>query len=173
MIRARGTSSLQLRGYFPDGIDAVVDEINLPAAIQFLLDGRLDQLVVPAGDHRLDRHTILGRSLDHAHVAQSHHGHVQRARNRCRRHGQHVDFFAHLLEPFFMADAKTLFFVHHQQSKIGKLHVLREQPVGADQYVDLARFHLLQDFFLLLRIPKAADHLDCTGNAANRCLNVS
>ncbi len=32
---------------FPDRVDAIVDEINLAAAIQFLLNRRLDQLFIP------------------------------------------------------------------------------------------------------------------------------
>ena len=61
---------LQFRGDFPDRIDAVVHEINLASAVEFLLDRRLNQFFVPTGDYRLDRHAIFGRSLDHAHVAQ-------------------------------------------------------------------------------------------------------
>jgi len=33
---------LQLGGDFPDGVDAVVDEVDLASAIEFLLDGGLD-----------------------------------------------------------------------------------------------------------------------------------
>ena len=42
MIRAGGTRGLNLGGDFPDGIDAVVDEIDLAAALEFLFDGGLD-----------------------------------------------------------------------------------------------------------------------------------
>ena len=38
----RGNQRLKLGGDFPDGVDAVVDEIDLAAAFEFLLDGRLD-----------------------------------------------------------------------------------------------------------------------------------
>ena len=154
---------LQLGGNLPDAVHAVVHEIDLAAAFQFLLDGRLDQLFVPAGDHGLYRNAVLRRSLDHAHVAQSDQRHVQGARNRRGRHGQHVHLLAHLLQPLFVAHAETLFFVHHQQAQVGKLHVFREQAMGADQDVDFARFHLLQNFFLLLRRAEAADHLDGDG----------
>ena len=150
MIARLRNQFLQLGGDLPDGIHAVVDEVDLPAAIEFLLDGGLDQLVVPAGDHGLDRHAVLGRRFDHAHVAQSDQRHVQGARDRRGRHGQHVHFLAHLLEALFMADAKALLFVDDQQAEVGELHVFREQPVGADQDVDLAGFDFLQDFLLLL-----------------------
>ena len=116
MMRAGGTNSLQLRRDLPDRVHAVVDEVDLPAALEFLLDRRLDQLVVPTRDHRLDRHAVFRRRLDHAHVAQSHQRHVQGPRDGRRRHGQHVDLLAHLLEALFMTDAEALFFVYNQQS---------------------------------------------------------
>ena len=143
---------LQLRRNLPDALHAIVDEINLPAALQFLLQRRLNQFFIPARDHGLNRHAIFGRRFNHAHVAQSHQRHVQRARNRCRRHGQHVHLFAHLLDAFFVPHAETLFFVHNQQSEIGKFQILRQQAVRADQNVDLPGLRLLQNFFLLFRI---------------------
>ena len=151
---------LQLRRDLPDGVHAVVDEIDLPAALQFLLDRRLNQLVVPTRDHRLNRHAVFRRSLNHAHVAQSHQRHVQRARNRRRRHRQHVDLLAHLLDAFLVPHAEALLFVDNQQSEIGEFDVLRKHPVRPDQNVDLPGFRFLQNFFLLLRIAEAADHLD-------------
>ena len=135
----------------PDRVHAVVDEINLAAAIKFLLDRRLNQLLIPVRDHGLNRHAIFGRRFDHAHVAQPDQRHVQGARNGRGRHGEHVHFFAHLLDAFFVADAESLLFVDDQQSEIGKLHVLRKQTVRADQDVDFAGFDFLQNFFLLLR----------------------
>ena len=55
----RRNESLELGGDFPDGVDAVVDEIDLAAALEFLLNGGLDQLLVPTGDDGLDRHAIF------------------------------------------------------------------------------------------------------------------
>ena len=143
-----------------NALHAVVHEVHLAAAFQFLLDGALDQLLVPLRDHRLDRHAILRRRLDHAHIAQSQQRHVQRARNRRRRHGEHVHFFAQLLQPLFVAHAEALLFVDDHQPEVGELDVLREDAVGADQDVDLSVVHLLDDFFLLLRRAEAGDHLD-------------
>ena len=137
-----------------------MDEINLAAALQFLLDGRADQLVVPAGDHRLNGHAVLGRRLDHAHVAQPHQRHVQGARNRRGRHGQHVHFFAKLLQPLLVAHAEALLLVDDHQPEVGELDVLREQAVRADQDVHLAALDLLDDLLLLLGGAEAADHLD-------------
>ena len=164
---------LQLGGNLPNGVDTVVDEVDLPAAFQFLLDRGLDQLVVPARDHRLNRHAIFRRGFDHAHVAQADQRHVQRARNRRRRHGQHVDLLAHLLDALFVPNAEALLFVDNQQSEVGELHVLRKHAVRPDQNVDLPGFRFLQNFFLLLRIAEAADHFDRHRKRPKRCLKVS
>ena len=81
--RARN-QRLNLGGNLPDRVDAVVHEINLAAAVDFLFDRRLDQLFVPVRDYGLDRHAVLGRRFNHAHVAQADQRHVQGARNRRR-----------------------------------------------------------------------------------------
>ena len=62
---------LQLRPNLPDRVHPVMNEVHLPAAFQLLLDGGLNQLVIPAGYDSLNRHAILGRRFDHAHVAQA------------------------------------------------------------------------------------------------------
>ena len=63
---------------------------------------------------------------------------MQRARDRRGRHGQHVDGFAHLLQSLFMGHAEPLLFVDDDQPEVGKLDVLADQPMRADQQVDLA-----------------------------------
>ena len=151
---------LQLGGDFPDALHAVVDEVDLAAALEFLLDGRLDQLLVPACDHGLNRHAILGWRFDHAHVAQADQRHVQRARDGRGRHRQHVHLLAHLLQALFVADAEALLFVDDQQAEVGELDILRQHAVRADEDVDLAGFGFLQDLFLLLGDAEAADHFD-------------
>ena len=88
---------LQLGCDFPDRIHAIVDEINLSAAFQFLFHRRADQFFIPARHHSLNCNAIFRRRLDDAHVAQADHGHVQRPWDRCRGHGQDVHLFAHLL----------------------------------------------------------------------------
>ena len=142
---------LQLGGDLPDALDAVVDEVDLAAAFEFLLDRGLDEFVVPAGDDGLNRHAVFGRSLDDAHVAQADQRHVQRARDGRGRHGEDVDLLAHLLDAFFVAHAEALFFVDDEQAEVGELQVFREDAVGADEDVDFAGFRFLQNFFLLLR----------------------
>ena len=99
---------------------------------------------VPGGHDSLDRHAIFGRRLDDAHVAQSEQRHVQRARNRRGRHGEHVHLFAKLLQPLFVAHAEALFFVDDHEAEVVELHVLREQAMRADHDVDFAGLELGQ-----------------------------
>ena len=151
---------LQFRRNLPNTVHAVMHEVHLPTALQFLLERRLNQFLIPVRDHGLNRHAIFRRRLNHAHIAQPGQRHVQRARNRRGGHGQHVHLLAHLFQPLFVPNAKALFLVHNQQSQIGELDVLRKNAMGADQNVDLPGFRLLQNFLLLFRAAEAADHLD-------------
>ncbi len=161
---------LQLGGDFPDALHAVVHEVNLAAALEFLLDRRLDEFVVPAGDDGLNRHAIFGRSFDHAHVAQADQGHVQRARDGRGRHGEDVDLLAHLLNAFFVANAEALFLIDDEQAEVGKLEIFGEDAVCADKNVDFAGFRFLQNFFLLFGVAEAADHFDGDGKRSEALL---
>ena len=73
--------------------------------------------------HGVDRQAILGRRLDHGHVAHAQQRHVQRARDRRRAHGEHVHVVLELLEALLVAHAEALLFVHHQQAEIAELDV--------------------------------------------------
>ena len=53
-----GNEFLDLGGDFVDGLDAVVDEVDLAAALQLHLDGGADQLLVELGDDGLDGHAV-------------------------------------------------------------------------------------------------------------------
>jgi hypothetical protein len=54
-----------------------------------------------------------------------------------------------LLDPFLMGDAKALLFVDHEEPEFRKMHVLRKQPVRADDDVDRAVFQSAQNLGLL------------------------
>ena len=151
VMRALGHERLQLGGNLPDRVDAVVHEINLAAAVEFLLDRGLDQLFIPVGDHGLNRHAVFGRGFDHAHVAQADERHVQGARDGRGRHSEHVDLGAHLLDALFVADAEALLFVDDEQAEVGELYVFRKQAMRADEDIDFADRNALQNFFDLLR----------------------
>ena len=61
---------LQLGGDLPDAVHAIVHEVHLAAAIEFLLDSRLDQFFVPARHHGLNGDAVLGGRFNYAHIAQ-------------------------------------------------------------------------------------------------------
>src|SRR6202789_901282 len=104
-----------------DGFDAVVDEVDLAAALELHLDGGADEFFVKFGDDGLDGHAVFGRGLDDGHVAEADERHVQGAGDGRGRHGEDVDVGAHLFEAFFVADAEALFFVYDQEAEIVKL----------------------------------------------------
>ena len=119
-----------------DRLDAVVHEEDLPAARHLVADRARDHRLIELDDVGLNREAILRRRFDDRHVADADQRHVERARNRRRRHRQHVDALAHLLDALLVRDAEALLFVDDQQSEIAELDVLREQPVRADEDVE-------------------------------------
>ena len=144
----------------PDGIDAVVHEINLPAARQFQLDRGFDHVRRERRDHRMNRQAILGRRLDHRQIAQPEQRHVQRARDRRRAHGDGVDAFADFLEPLFVLHAEALLFVDDDEPEIFPLDVFREQPVRADHEIHFALGDIVQHGLDFFRAAEAAQHFD-------------
>jgi hypothetical protein len=50
-----------------------------------------------------------------------------------------------------VSDAEALLLVDHDQPQVREFHILADQPVRADQDVDLAGRELLDGFLLLAR----------------------
>ena len=100
--------------------------------------GAGDDVGVELHDLRLDRQAVARRRLDHRHVADAGQRHVQRARNRRRRHRQHVHLLAQLLDPLLVRHAEALLLVDDEQAEVAERDVLRQQPVRADDDVELA-----------------------------------
>ena len=119
-------------------LDAVVNNIDLAAALQLKIDRILDDDGLELHDDGLNRQAVARRRLDNRHVPQPAERHVERARNRRRGHRHHVDLFLDLLEALFVRHAETLLFVDDHQTEILKLDVLRKQPVRADHDIHLA-----------------------------------
>ena len=59
-----------------------------------------------------------------------------------------------------MGHAKALLLVDDEQAELLEHHVLREQPVRADDDVDLARRNAREDLLGFLFRAEAADHVD-------------
>ena len=124
-MRASGTICLQLVGDVVDVVHAVVDEVDLPFAVQLAQDGVADQLRIEADDARLDGQPVLRRRFQVADVADAQQRQVQRARDRRGRQRQHVDRLPQLLQPFLVLDAEALLLVDDDQAQVLELHVVR------------------------------------------------
>ena len=122
-----------------DVVDAVVDEVDLPVAVQLAVDGALDDLAVEPGDAGLDRLAVGRRRLEVGDVADAQQAHVQRPRDRRGRQGQDVHRRPQRLQPLLVLDAEPLLLVDDHQAEVLEGDVLLEEPVRADQDVDAAR----------------------------------
>ena len=128
-----------------DGLDPVVDVEDLALAQQLAADRGADLLLLVRADEGQHRVPLLGRGGDRRHLADAGQRHLQGARDRRRRHGQHVDVGAQLLQLLLVLDAEPLLLVDDDQAEVLELGLRREQPVGADDDVDGAVPQPLQD----------------------------
>ena len=149
-----------LGGDVLDVVDAVVHEVDLPAAVQLAVDGMADQFLVPADDPRLDRQPVRRRGFEVRDFADAQERRVQRPRDRRRRHRQDIDAGAQELQPLLVLDAEALLLVDDDEAEVFELHVLRNHAVGADEDIDAALCGPLQDRLLLPGAAEAAEHFD-------------
>ena len=75
-------------------------------------------------------------------------------------HRDHVDLQLELAQQLLLLDPEALLLVDDQQPEVLRAHVAAEQPVGADQDVDLALGEALDSLALVGRRAEAADVLD-------------
>ena len=142
-----------------DGAHAVVEDVDLALSGQLPLDG-VPQKGVGVFQHiGLHRIPLLRWGFQQGHVADTHHGHVQGARDGRGGKREHVHALLELFELLLVFDAEALLLVHHQQPKVLKAQVLAQQAVGADEDVDIALCQLFQDDLLFLGAAKAGEHL--------------
>ena len=66
-----GDELTDVSGDVVDVVDAVVEEVDLPAPVDLAADGLADKLVAELGDVGLDGQALFGRGLDGAHVADA------------------------------------------------------------------------------------------------------
>ncbi len=155
-----GHEFVHLRGAVRDALDIVVQVVDLAAPAQLLLDGLGDDARVVLEHERLDRVAIHGCLFDDRHVADAAHRHIQSPRDGRRRQGQDVHVRELLFEFFFLRDAEPLFLVDDEEAEVPELHVLRDEPVCADEDVDVAPADPVEDLLLLGGRAEAGEHLD-------------
>ncbi len=148
-----------------DGLDAVVQEEHLAAAVDLVQDGVADQVArvgVDLGHHRL---AVQRRRLDERQVARAQQRELQRARDRRRRERQRVHVRAQLAQLLLGRDAEALFLVYDQQPEVLELDIFGQDTVRADHDVDLADGELADDLLLVLRGDESRQGADLHGEA--------
>ena len=133
----------EVAGHGFDVADPVVDVEDLALAHEFASDRGLDLLVLAFADIGQHRVALLGRSRQGRHLTDPGHRHLQGARDRGRRHREHVDVRAQRLERLLVLDAEALLLVDDDEPEVLESHLSAEQPVGADDEVEGARREIL------------------------------
>ena len=79
---------------------------------------------------------------------------------------EHVDLEPQRAQELLLPDAEPLLLVDDDEPELLRDHVAREDPVRADEHVDLALGELREHLLDLGRPPEAGDHLDADGEVA-------
>ena len=108
-----------------NGFDSVVNNVNLAAALELEIDRIFNHNGLEFDDDGLNRQPVTRGSFNDGHIPQTAQRHIERPRNRCRRHCHDIDLFFDLFQPLFMGNTKPLFFVDDHQTQIVKFNVLR------------------------------------------------
>src|SRR5205814_6906301 len=101
-----------------DGLDAIVDEEDLPASIELTRDPLVDQSVVPRLDIGEHRRAIARRRLHQRHVAQTGEGEMERARNRSGSQRKYIGVEPKLLQSFLVFDTETMLLVNDNEPEL-------------------------------------------------------
>ena len=137
-MRASGHQLPQLGCAAVDGLDPVVDVEDLALPQELAAHGLRDGPLVVLADEGEDGLAVGGRRLDQRQVADARQAHLQRPGDRRGRHREHIDVGLELLDALLVLDAEALLLVDDQQAEVLELDPLGQQPVGADDAVDLA-----------------------------------
>ena len=155
-----------------DGLDLVVQEVDLAAAQDLAQDRLLDHRFVAALHEGLHRQPPRRRGGDDGEVADPAHRHVQRARDRRGGHGEDVYLGTQALQALLLGHPEAVLLVDDQQPHPGQLHRLGEQLVGADDDVRLALLDTLERGGLPLAGGEARDELDVHGGVGEAVAEV-
>ena len=151
---------LEIAGGLFDSVDVVVQEINLAATRQFALECLEQDIGVPRTNEGFDRDAVRRRCSDDGQLAQAAHRHVQRTRYRRGGQRQQVDIGLEGLQCFLMAHAEALLLIDDDQAEAFEGHILLQQAVRADDYIDFSEGEMFESPLDFFRTLEPGKHLD-------------
>ncbi len=140
-------------------LDPFVQVVHLAASVHLALDGSGGDTFVVQTHVGLDGMTVARRSLYDADIAHPRQRHLQRARDGRGAEGQHVGLHLHSSERLLLSHSEALLLIHDDQAQALGFHILRQQPVRADEHIHLSGREVLEDALLLGCGPETRDHL--------------
>lgn len=158
-----GAELLQFGLHVLDAGDAVVQEKDLPAAVDFVIDGFANDAFVVTADGGVDGSAIGRWGVEGGHVPGTEQGEIEGAGDGGGAEGQNVDEAKQLLEFFLMFDAEALFFVDNGEAEIFELDVFGDDPMGADDDIDVPGFEGSDGFPDFFGRGETAEHFDSHG----------
>ena len=72
----------------------------------------------------LNGKSVAGRFVEHRHVPDAAHSHIQRSRDRRRAERENVNVPRYLLQLFLLRYSESLLLVHDEQSKVLEFYIL-------------------------------------------------
>ena len=102
------------------GLHPIMNKENLSAPVDFAQDSRGNYGFIIIDNFSYNRAAVFGRGCYQAHVARTHQGHLQCARNRRSGHRHSVNRSTQFTEFFFVFNAETMLFIYNEHSQIFK-----------------------------------------------------
>ena len=155
-----GHKGLQLLRDIVDGVDAVVEKVDLPSPRHFAIDCLSDGSLIIRQNEGFHRMPVARRGLDRAHIPRAGEREIERARDRRGGEREHIDEAEELLEFLLLLHTKALLLIDHHHAQRLEFHVLRQQPMRADDDIDRTILQPFQRIALPLRGLQPAEAID-------------
>ena len=107
-----------------DRVHPVMQVVDLPAAPQLLLDRFRQNPHIVLHHIGLHRMAVLRGLLQHRHIADAGHRHVERAGDGGSGEGEHIDGWEQLLEMLLLRHAEALLLIDDDKAQIFELDIL-------------------------------------------------
>ncbi len=134
-----------------------------PPRSELLHDRFADHPLAETREHDLDRLAVQGRRLDDREVPDAGKRHVERARDRRCREGEHVHELFEFLDPLLVLDAELVLLVHDEEAQVLENDVPLEKPVRADHHVHGPVLQALERLLLFGLGPEPGEHVHADG----------